>query len=200
MKKSSTLLLTLLVFCNVSFADGGKKIVKWVDSQGVTHYGDKIPTQDAGRKNTELNKSGVAIKQNDPMAPKTPVVDPAKVEQDRKDSVLLASYTKPEEIDLARDRSLELDASGLQALTSQRDAINAKQASNQKKADALRKSNKPIPADISNELKQAQAETAKFDKQIADRKAAMEEKRKRFDADKARFIELKQQSSNLAPK
>ena len=46
-----------------AFADG-KKIVKWVDSKGVTHYGDKLPAQEAGRKNAEMNAQGMVLKQN----------------------------------------------------------------------------------------------------------------------------------------
>ena len=33
---------SLLVLSGAAYADG-KKMVKWVDSNGITHYGDKLP-------------------------------------------------------------------------------------------------------------------------------------------------------------
>ncbi len=42
----------------------GKKIVKWVDSKGVTQYGDKLPASEAGRSNAEMNTQGMVIKRN----------------------------------------------------------------------------------------------------------------------------------------
>src|SRR5271155_228099 len=38
---------------------------KWVDDQGVVHYGDSIPPQYAQKESTLLNKEGVAIGHKD---------------------------------------------------------------------------------------------------------------------------------------
>jgi hypothetical protein len=39
---------------------------KWVDENGVTHYGDSIPSQYINRANVELNQGGVILKKNEP--------------------------------------------------------------------------------------------------------------------------------------
>jgi len=171
---------------------GGKRIVKWVDSQGVTHYGDKLPAQEAGRNNSEMNNQGVVVKRNVKSDATTEQLDQEKLAAQRKDNILLASYTKEEEIDLARDRNLQMDQAALQALTVQKENVIARAARNQKTADFIQKRNKPIPPYLSEELKLAKSESAKLDQQISARKLSMEETRKHFADEKARFIALKQ--------
>jgi hypothetical protein len=179
----------------------GNHIVKWVDSQGVTHYGDKLPSQETGRNNTEISKQGIVVKRNvktestatDEMA------NEEKLAAQRKDNILLSSYTKAEEIDLARDRNLQLDQASLQALSVQRENVVGRMTRNQATAKNFIDRKKPVPPYLQDELKIAQAELTKIDKQVAERKLSMDETRKRFDADKARFMALKQSSSALAP-
>jgi len=173
-------------------SSGGKRIVKWVDSQGITHYGDKLPAQEAGRNNSEMNNQGVVVKRNVKSDVETEQQDQAKLTAQRKDNILLASYTKAEEIDLARDRNLQMDQAALQALTVQKENVASRAARNQKTADSMQKRKKPIPPYLSEELNLAKSESAKLDKQIAERKLSMEETRKRFADEKARFIALKQ--------
>ena len=173
---------------------GEAAIVKWVDSSGATHYGDKLPTQEAGRNNTEMNNQGMVVKRNVHADNKTEAQDQEKLAAQRKDNILLASYTKAEEIDLARDRNLQMDQASLQALTVQKENAADRTAQNQKIADGFRLRKKPLPAYLSEELKLSQAEANRIDKQIAGRKLSMEDTRKRFADDKARFIALKQVS------
>lgn len=190
--------------CNVYAADGApagsnsKRIVKWVDSQGVTHYGDKLPVQEAGRNNTEMNTQGVVLKQNSQVDKKTEENNAEKLAQQRKDSVLLASYTSADEIDLARDRSLQMDEATVQALISQKENIKARLARNQKTADGFVARKKPVPPYLADELKLAKNESVRVNKQIDERKLSMEATRKRFAEEKARYVTLKQTSAKLS--
>ena len=169
----------------------GKKIVKWVDSNGITHYGDKLPAQEAGRSNSEMNNQGIVVKQNVIGNKKNDVADQLKLEQERKDKILLASYTKPEEIDLARDRNLQLDQAALQALTQQKINVAARTTRNNKAAAGFQARKKPIPPYLSEELKLSKTESANIDKQLAQLKLSMEDTRKHYAEEKARFIALK---------
>jgi hypothetical protein len=171
-----------------------KKIVKWVDSSGITHYGDKLPAQEAGRNNSEMNTQGIVLKHNVAVDKKNEVLDQQKLDQQRKDNILLASYTKAEEIDLARDRNLQTDQAALQALTQRKESVASRTARNNKTADGFHTRNKPLPPYLSDELKQSQVESTMIDKQIAEHKFNMEATRKRFAEEKARFIALKQQN------
>jgi Domain of unknown function (DUF4124) len=184
----------LLLLSSVAHAEG-KKIVKWVDSSGVTHYGDKLPAQEAGRNNSEMNNQGIVVKRNVAGDKKNDIADQQKLERERKDKILLASYTKPEEIDLARDRTLQMDQAALQALNSQKESVAARTARNNKAADGFIARKKPVPAYLSDELRLSKLEAAKIDKQLAQRKLSMEDTKKHFAEEKVRFIALKQPAS-----
>ncbi len=188
-----TFILAAIIFAlsSTAYADGNK-IVKWVDSSGVTHYGDKLPAQEAGRSNAEMNTQGMVLKRNNLADKKSGALDQQVLDQQRKDNILLASYTKAEEIDLARDRNLQMDQASLQALTQQKENLAGRTARNNNTAEGFHARNKPVPPYLSDELKQSQAESSRIDKQIAERKLSIEGTRKRFAEEKARFIALKQ--------
>lgn len=169
-----------------------KRIIKWVDSHGVTHYGDKMPAQEAGRSNSEMTNQGVVVKQNVTKVPKNEQQDAEKQAQQRKDSILLASYTKVEEIDMARDRYLQMDQAAIQALSSQKDGVNGRLARNTKTAQGFSQRKKPVPPYVTEEISIAKNELADIDQQIATRKQSMQQTTARFADEKARFIELKQ--------
>lgn len=187
---ASLLVLSGVVLSSASYADG-KKIVKWVDSSGVTHYGDKLPAQEAGRNNVEMNNQGIVVKQNNISDKKNEVIDQQKLEQERKEKTLLASYTNPEEIDLARDRNLQLDQAAIQALTQQKINITTRTARNNKTAQSFQARKKPLPPYLIEELKLSKTESANVEKQLMQRKLSMEATRKHYAEEKARFIALK---------
>ena len=169
------------------------KIVKWVDSNGVTQYGDKLPPEYAGCKNSEMNDRGLVVKQRSVQTlPISEAETQLKTDQARKDKILIASYSNANEIDLARDRSLEMDKAALTSLTAQKDNITARIARNNQTVDGFKKRNKPLPVNLETEFKNAVAQSARIDKQMADRKLAMEVTKMKFAADKERFIALKQ--------
>ena len=185
---SSTLLSAPL-----AYADG--KIVKWVDSKGVTHYGDRPPSFEESKSNVEMNKQGMVTKKNSAASPKDTALDEQKLAQDRKDKILLASYTSANEIDLARDRSLDMNKAALTSLAAQKDSLNGRIARNKQTADSFKARKKPLPAHLVKELKDAIAQSNRADKQIAERKIAMEQTRKTYAEDKTRFMALKQPTS-----
>lgn len=187
---ASLLVLSGVVLSGTAYADG-KKIVKWVDSIGVTHYGDKLPAQEAGRNRSEMNNQGIVVKQIIIGDKKNEVIDQQKLEQARKEKILLASYTKPEEIDLARDRNLQLDQAALQALTQQKINITTRAARNNKAAQGFQTLKKPLPPYLIKELKLSKTASANVEKQLMQRKLSMEATRKHYAEEKARFIALK---------
>lgn len=188
------LLVSLVAMSNPAMADS-KKIVKWVDSKGVTQYGDKMPASDAGRNNAEMNTQGMVVKKNIAADKSNELQDQQKLEQERKDKILLASYTKAEEIDLAKERNLELDKAALQALSQQKINVTNRTARNNKLAESLKARKKPLPAYLSDELKLSKTEITNIDKQITQRKLSMAATSARYAEEKSRFIALKQPTS-----
>lgn len=175
------------LFCNVAHA----KIVKWVDEKGVTHYGDQLPSQYAGHSNSEISRRGIILKQNKPVDTNAAQLNQEKLEQDKKDKALLASYTTVQEIDLARDRNLQLDLATMQNLTQQRLAIESRGAVTKKTSANFIKQKKVLPVNLTTELTNYKTDLAKIDTQIADRKASMNQTKQHYAEDKARFLVLK---------
>jgi hypothetical protein len=85
---------------------------KWVDEQGVVHYGDSVPPQYAEKEHKLLNGQGVEIGHTE--AQKTPeqlAVEAqehdALVKQQQHDNFLLTTYTSVKDIESLRDVRLD---------------------------------------------------------------------------------------------
>ena len=193
------LLLSMLAAFGGTSAD--TKILKWVDKQGVTHYGDRPPSFDESKSNVEMNKHGQVVKKNDYVIKKDDTQGLQIQQQDRKDKILLASYTNAGEIDLARDRSLEMNKAALTSLASQKENLAARIARNNTTAEGFKQRKKPLPANLDKEFKDALAQSGLLDKQMANRKLEMEQTHKNYTDDKARFLILKQPvvANDVAP-
>ena len=188
------LLIIALILINGGASAESKRIKKWVDEHGVTHYGDMLPPEYAGHQSTEMNSQGVTVRRKasatshkDKQAGKPTELS----EQDRRDKALLNSFTTAKEIDLARDRNLQMDQASLQSLKLRlTDAEERLQKTNAAIAEFSQKK-KPVPADLAETQTLQQAEIGKIHEQMAQKQASMEATRQRFDNDKQRFIELK---------
>jgi hypothetical protein len=85
---------------------------RWVDEQGVVHYGDSVPPQYAEKERAILNSQGVVVGRLD--AQKTPqqieaetrVRDEA-LKQKQHDSFLVTTYTSVKDIEALRDVRLD---------------------------------------------------------------------------------------------
>lgn len=184
----------LLLGISISLAAnaGSKRIVKWKDKHGVTHYGDKLPLNATGRNNVEMSKQGVVMKRNVKRDNKAEDKSEGALAQQRQDSILLASYTNAKEIDLARDRNLEMDEASLQSLAVQQENVAARVTRSEMKAKPFYLHKKPLPPHLIEELALSKSELSRLDKQFIARKKSMSNTRKRFDEEKLRFIALKQ--------
>lgn len=181
---------------------GQKRIVKWVDEKGVTHYGDRLPAQDVSKSNSVLNKQGVLVEKHDPLSESKNVtarkeLDQALLEQQRKDNALLSTYTSEVEIDIARDRNLQLDEIALQGLMqSEKNALKAK-AETLAYIEKLKKNKKPIPTDVMQEQKDNEKKILDVKDKITKMHKLMEDKRAKYAIDKQRYAEIKPKSLSL---
>ncbi len=113
-KVKFTLLLTL--FVGAFAAAQNQPVYRWVDSDGVTHYGDSIPAEYAELPKQVLNDHGVAVrelegKKTDEQREAERIANERRVALElrkRADQALLATYLSVEEILMHRDRRVEL--------------------------------------------------------------------------------------------
>jgi hypothetical protein len=189
------LLISACAMSNIAYA----KIVKWVDSKGVTHYGDKLPPQEAGRSNSVLNNSGMVVKKNEPSintAAKAEA-DQKLAEQSRIDSSLLASYSSEDEIDLAKNRNTKADETALDGLNRYLKTLNASLLKNIQTVADLQKRKQKVPAGLVDEIKITQAEVKKTLANIETTKKSIADISLRYDNEKKRYAELKPRSQSL---
>ena len=177
------------------------KLYKWVDDNGVTHYGETIPPEYADKDREELNKYGRVIKSEEVMTPerrrekeqeeeKQREAEKAALEQQRHDRTLINTYSNVNEIDLARKRSVQQIDARINMLNSNLNTANERLLSLQNEADRYAKSNREMPASLKDDLKITQERRDKLQQDLEKpnaQKAALEA---RFDADRKRYIEL----------
>jgi len=85
---------------------------KWVDDQGVVHYGDNVPPQYSQQQRSVLNNQGVEVSHIDAaMTPEQAAAAARKKAQELKqrqhDSFLLSTYTSVADIEALRDVRLD---------------------------------------------------------------------------------------------
>ena len=175
------------------------RIYRWVDAQGKVHYSDTLPVRDAGRGNDVLSKDGVVMHHHDSEAQKKAqeaataaerVQQEVKLKQQRRDQALLATYTTPQEIDLARDRALDNYRLVIKSVQLRLNQVDANLAELRNRADGYTRANKPVPPYLGAELLRAQSDQASLTSEIQQNRQAMEQTRVQYAADKTRFIEL----------
>jgi hypothetical protein len=113
-----TALCAVILLASPGFAAGGnassgRTLYKWVDEQGVTHYGDHIPPEYAAQEKQVINSQGVEISRLE--AQKTPEAlaaeeqKRAEAEQNQnRDRNLLNTYGSVQEIERLRDQRVTL--------------------------------------------------------------------------------------------
>lgn len=111
---------TLLTICALTLTASvaAEGLYKWVDKNGVTHYGDAIPAEYAAGERHVLNEHGVTVKtmarekteaERAAEAAQAAEIERQRVAEQRqreRDQVLLDTYLSIEEIGMLRDRRL----------------------------------------------------------------------------------------------
>jgi len=97
---------------NSSSTKKGPVAYRWVDEQGVVHYGDNIPPQYASKEKSVLNGDGVEVGHVE--AEKTPAQLAAEArdkaalaKQKQHDAFLITTYTSVKDIESLRDARLD---------------------------------------------------------------------------------------------
>ena len=120
MKTFLTTLLAVLIAAPLA-ADAQRnkpeqKLYRWVDSEGVVHFGDSIPAEYSELERQVVNDHGIAVevmsaKKTEEELAEEQRQQELKIEaelQKRQDQALLATYLTVDEILMHRDRRVEL--------------------------------------------------------------------------------------------
>lgn len=162
--------------------------------------GDPPPPQCLTKARTVFGKGGVAKEIEAPLTAEQRAAREAEEarkkeaerqaqEQARRDRALLESYASEKDFDKARDRAIadaeknaEQAQNRLDAALKQKDKLAKEQEFYQKK---------PLPAKLATQIKDNENEIAAQEKALQQKDADIAAIRERFDADKARYLQLK---------
>ena len=117
MKQSITIATIGLLLLTIQAVHAGS-IKKWVDENGVTHYGTAIPPQYKDKAHSELNQRGIEVKRHDRSRTKEEIQRDKELaalraeqqklleEQQARDRILLNLYRNEDDLIMARDGKL----------------------------------------------------------------------------------------------
>lgn len=194
--------LLIALIAGISFSlPVSAKMYKWVDDQGVTHYGETIPPEYANKDRSELNKTGRTVRKDEVLNPeerrakeaadaKKRADEEAALERKRRDKALINTYSSPAEIDLARSRNLQQVDARVNGIGAQVKIVNDKLLGLQKEADGYKQAGKKLPKSLQEDLDETQARLTKLQQDLDKAKADKLAMEARYDADKARYKEL----------
>jgi hypothetical protein len=181
-----------------------QKIVCWKDSTGkVIGCGDRVPPEFQKNETKRLDSGGItrqttvsaeeAARQKaeaDKKAALKLEEDRRIAEQRRQDTALVNTYTSAGEIDVRRDRELQVVDLQIQQLKAAvKGAVDAHTA--QKSRYASFEKRGKVPDNVKDDLKQAAEEEERVKTRIADKEKDKERISTSYAQQKARFIELK---------
>jgi hypothetical protein len=178
-------------------SDKQKKLYRWVDKNGQVHYGDSVPAEYAEQDREILNRQGMAVgREEGTITPEEAAAKAAADKRKLRDRVLLQTYQSVQELEILRDNRLELvDAqltiqeqslSNLRAQRAQIQRIAARYAPVNTSADA-----QPLPEELAADLEQSASDIQTQETNLVRRREERENIRKNFEADIARYKELR---------
>ncbi|MHB8722278.1 MAG: DUF4124 domain-containing protein [Steroidobacteraceae bacterium] len=179
----------------------GRTVYKWVDAQGVTHYGDHIPPEYAAQEQRVINAQGVEISRLE--AQKTP--EQLAAEEQKKtdaqqardrDRNLLNTYASVQEIERLRDQRMTLVSDQIKVTSQFLEVLNGKL----KKLRAASMHYKPynseptapaMPDQVAEDLVRVGNDIRTQEENLREKRSEEATMRKQFGSDVDRFKELK---------
>jgi len=189
----SFLTFLLLALCT---APVSAKLYRWVDEAGRVQYSDKPPSITPSSGISELNKSGMVKTTPLPVVSKEEQEkklqeQAQQKEQQRKDRALLESFSRPEEIDIIRDRRISIIQSAMSANTMRLQTATQHKERIEKQMSRLNKKHKPIPADLDAEYGLAKKELQEIKNDNKTKLIEIETVKAKAEEDKKRLVELR---------
>lgn len=180
------------------------KVYRWVDNEGVVHFGDQIPPEYAPMDRQVLNQQGIAVRteQGTVTEEELAAERQATAEKDatlaaaRRDEVLLNTYLSVEEIEVLRDRRIGLIEDEINVTTNYLQSLRENLAQLQAEASNFKPYStdpdaEPIDEKLAKELSDTVDSIALYEKTLADTRTRQDQVVMAFEADISRFRELK---------
>jgi hypothetical protein len=185
------------------------KLYKWVDENGQIRYGDRIPPQYARKSNETLNQQGITIDRKE--AAKTPeqiaaaqrleearqAAERVQQEKDRKDRILLDTFTNEDEMVLTRDGKIEAIEAIIRVTNGRTEKLKLRLSELKTRAANIERSGKPVSEKLNAEISETRQQIAQNFTYVKRRNSDQQLIREQFEVDIARFRELQAERFKL---
>lgn len=196
----------LLLLATTSFSAGaaqpnGRKLYKWVDEQGVTHYGDHIPPEYASQEQHVVNSQGVETEHIEAQktAEQLAADEKKKLEAEQRaarDRNLLNTYVSVSEIERLRDQRLALLSDQIKVTGQFLEILNGRM----KKLRVVSQRFRPYSGDpkappmsdqVAEDLVRVENDIHTQEENLREKRSEEATMSRQFESDIARFKELK---------
>jgi hypothetical protein len=201
-----------ILLAALAAAPAAEAAFKCTDEKGRTHIGDTPPPGCDRVIMYEVSRSGTVIRTIDPtpteQEKQARIDDEARRkeaaraadEQRRKDLALLATYSNEKDFDVSRDRNIDPVQNRIKGAKERSEAVDKriKELEDEMefykagKSKAAGGKTREAPAQLTTDLDRARKEKAQLATNLASYDKEIEQIRVRYEADKKRWLELKQ--------
>lgn len=204
LKNVAGILCAVMLLASPGFAAGasnGRTLYKWVDEQGVTHYGDHIPPEYAAQERHVMNSQGIEINRLEAQkAPEALAAEEQKkieAEQSKnRDRNLLNTYASVQEIERLRDQRVTLLTDQIKVTSQFLEVLNGKLKKLQVSSMRFRPYSSDanasaMPDQIAEDLVRVGNDIRTQEQNLREKRSEETIMSKQFDSDIERFKELK---------
>lgn len=154
MRSSGLLILMISAVFTVSVQAG---LYRWVDENGIVHYGDKVPARYLKQEHRELNEQGTTVKKHERAMTAEEKAEKKRQEAERnrlenerraqalRDRVLTDTYTTERDLVAAKDARLDAIDSQLRLSKDIIESSRIKVKKTEKLIESLKASGKMVP-------------------------------------------------------
>jgi hypothetical protein len=183
-------------------AANAERTFKWVDAQGNTHYGDRVPLQAAAQQRREINEQGRTLKAYaEPGSQETLAEQKRQAaleyerqqqteEQSRQDRELLATYASETDILIARDNELGAIEEFIRMTNIRIDSLQERLGDMAAEAASYEERGKPVPDFVQHQTAVIQEQIEQNEAIISEKQAELDNINKRYAADLAHYQRL----------
>jgi hypothetical protein len=197
-------LVPLLLLALAAGPAAAQKLYRWVDENGQVHYGDRIPPQYADQDRDVLNQRGVAVGREE--GAETPEEARARMEQEKaakaieeraqRDRMLLQTYQNVDEIEMLRERRIDLIDSQMIIQEQSLKTLRQRHADQLARAQRFAPRNTaadapPMPEGLAEDIARSESDIQTQERNLQKKRDERAALNAQFDADVRRFKELR---------
>lgn len=194
----------LVVLLAGAGATAQAKLYRWVDEEGNVHYSDRVPPAAAEKERKVLDEEGRTVEQHQRAKTKEEleeerqrrekVIEEARKREERarQDRALLQTFTTVEDLEHVRDDRAEAISAQIAIIEDKLERLRRTRTSLAARAAKLTEGGQAMASDDLNQrMQRNEAEIRRNEAYLKSRRAELQALIDKFNADIARFKELK---------